>query len=55
MLDTIARLREAEGKEAFGPYSAYRRVGAIPFLEKRNDKVYGAEVHVGVDALPITR
>jgi DNA helicase HerA-like ATPase len=34
-LDTIAQLREAEGKEAFGPYSAYRSVDAILFLEKR--------------------
>jgi DNA helicase HerA-like ATPase len=38
-LDTIAQLREAEGKEAFGPYSAYRSVDAILFLEKRTGKV----------------
>ncbi len=38
-LDTIEQLREAEGKEAFGPYSAYRSIEAILFLEKRNDKV----------------
>jgi DNA helicase HerA-like ATPase len=38
-LDTIEQLREAEGKEAFGPYSAYRSVGAILFLEKRASKV----------------
>jgi hypothetical protein len=38
-LDTIEQLREAEGKEAFGPYSAYRSVEAILFLEKRADKV----------------
>ena len=25
-LETIEQLREAEGKEAFGPYSAYRSV-----------------------------
>jgi DNA helicase HerA-like ATPase len=54
-LDTIAQLREAEGKEAFGPYSAYRSVDAVLFLEKRTgvlrsptfnpnyrDKVYAA-------------
>jgi hypothetical protein len=34
-LATIEQLREAEGKEAFGPYSAYRSVEAILFLEKR--------------------
>jgi len=38
-LDTIEQLREAEGKEAFGPYSAYRSVEAILFLEKRAGKV----------------
>jgi hypothetical protein len=38
-LDTIEQLREAEGKEAFGPYSAYRSVDAILFLEKRTGKV----------------
>jgi DNA helicase HerA-like ATPase len=38
-LETIEQLREAEGKEAFGPYSAYRRVDAILFLEKRGSKV----------------
>ena len=32
-LETIEQLREAEGKEAFGPYSAYRSVAAILFLE----------------------
>jgi len=41
-LDTIEQLREAEGKEAFGPYSAYRSVGAILFLEKRGSKVRSA-------------
>jgi DNA helicase HerA-like ATPase len=41
-LETIEQLREAEGKEAFGPYSAYRRVDAILFLEKRADKVRSA-------------
>jgi DNA helicase HerA-like ATPase len=38
-LETIEQLREAEGKEAFGPYSAYRSVAAILFLEKRRDKL----------------
>lgn len=38
-LDTIEQLREAEGKESFGPYSAYRCVEAILFLEKTADKV----------------
>jgi len=38
-LETIEQLREAEGKEAFGPYSCYRSVKAILFLEKRAEKV----------------
>jgi DNA helicase HerA-like ATPase len=38
-LDTIEQLREAKGKESFGPYSAYRSINAILFLEKRNNKV----------------
>jgi len=38
-LETIEQLREAEGKEAFGPYSAYRSIDAILFLEKRNGRV----------------
>ncbi|MCW4008453.1 MAG: ATP-binding protein [Candidatus Bathyarchaeota archaeon] len=38
-LETIEQLREAEGKEAFGPYSAYRRVEAMLFLEKRGGRV----------------
>ena len=29
------QLREAEGKESFGPYSSYRHVDAILFLEKK--------------------
>ena len=37
-LDTTEQLREAEGKEAFGPYSAYRSVESVLFLEKRADK-----------------
>jgi len=38
-LDTIEQLREAEGKEAFGPYSAFRSVEAILFLEKGAGRV----------------
>jgi DNA helicase HerA-like ATPase len=38
-LETIEQLREAEGKEAFGPYSAYRSVSAVLFLEKRSGKL----------------
>jgi len=38
-LGTIEQLREAEGREAFGPYSSYRCVAAILFLEKRSGKV----------------
>lgn len=38
-LEMIEQLREAEGKEAFGPYSAYRSVDAILFLEKRSGNV----------------
>jgi len=38
-LETIEQLREAEGKEAFGPYSAYRSVASILFLEKRGGKL----------------
>src|SRR3972149_12279680 len=38
-LELIEQLREAEGKEAFGPYSAYRDVDAMLFLEKRGNRV----------------
>jgi len=38
-LDTIEQLREAEGREAFGPYTSYRSVAAILFLEKKAGKV----------------
>ncbi len=38
-LELIEQLREAEGKETFGPYSAYRNVEAMLFLEKRLEKV----------------
>jgi DNA helicase HerA-like ATPase len=34
-LELIEQLREAEGKEAFGPYSAYRSVDGVLFLERR--------------------
>jgi DNA helicase HerA-like ATPase len=38
-LELVEQLREAEGKEAFGPYSAYRNVDAMLFLEKRLGKI----------------
>lgn len=38
-LKMIEQLREAEGKEAFCPYSSYRSVEAILFLERRGEKV----------------
>jgi hypothetical protein len=38
-LKTTEQLREAEGKESFGPYSSYRNVEAILFLEKRGGKI----------------
>ena len=38
-LETIEQLREAEGKEAFGPYSSYRSVDSILFLEKKVGRV----------------
>ncbi len=54
-LKTDEQLREAEGKESFGPYSSYRYVDAMLFLEKESgrtrsptfnpdymDKVYAA-------------
>jgi DNA helicase HerA-like ATPase len=37
-LDTVEQLREAEGREAFGPYSAYRSVEAVLFLERKGGK-----------------
>ncbi len=37
-LDIMEQLREAQGKEAFGPYSAYRCVDAILFLERRGSR-----------------
>ena len=38
-LKTDEQLREAEGKEAFGPYSSYRCIEAVLFLERRNERV----------------
>ena len=38
-LKTDEQLREAEGKESFGPYSSYRHVDAILFLEKDARKI----------------
>ena len=38
-LKTDEQLREAEGKESFGPYSSYRHVDAILFLEKHAQRV----------------
>ncbi len=38
-LKTDEQLREAEGKESFGPYSSFRHVDAILFLEKRVERI----------------
>ncbi len=38
-LDMSEQLREAEGKESFGPYSSYRQVEAVLFLERKAEKV----------------
>lgn len=38
-LNTNEQLREAEGKESFGPYSSFRHVDAILFLEMTPDKI----------------
>jgi DNA helicase HerA-like ATPase len=38
-LNTNEQLREAEGKESFGPYSSYRHVNAILFLERNSDRI----------------
>jgi DNA helicase HerA-like ATPase len=38
-LKTDEQLREAEGKESFGPYSSYRYVDAILFLEKDEGRI----------------
>jgi DNA helicase HerA-like ATPase len=37
-LNTNEQLREAEGKESFGPYSSFRHVDAILFLERTSDR-----------------
>jgi hypothetical protein len=39
-LETREQLREAEGKESFGPYSSYRSVEAILFLEKKAGRTH---------------
>jgi DNA helicase HerA-like ATPase len=36
-LNTNEQLREAEGKESFGPYSSFRHIDAILFLERTSD------------------
>ncbi len=38
-LKTTEQLREAEGKEAFGPYSCFRNIEAILFLEKNEGRI----------------
>jgi hypothetical protein len=38
-LKTDEQLREADGKESFGPYSSYRHVDAVLFLEKEAERV----------------
>ncbi|MBN2254052.1 MAG: DUF87 domain-containing protein, partial [Kosmotogaceae bacterium] len=38
-LNTNEQLREAEGKESFGPYSSFRHVDAILFLERTSDRI----------------
>lgn len=38
-LDTGEQLREAEGKETFGPYSCYKNIEAILFLERKAGKI----------------
>lgn len=38
-LDMSEQLREAEGKESFGPYSSYRQVEAVLFLEEKDGRV----------------
>ncbi len=38
-LKTDEQLREAEGKESFGPYSSYRHVDAILFLERGAERI----------------
>lgn len=38
-LDTHEQLREAQGKESFGPYSSYRYVEAVLFLERIAERI----------------
>jgi len=38
-LETKEQLREAEGKEVFGPYSCFRSVEAVLFLEKTDSQI----------------
>jgi DNA helicase HerA-like ATPase len=38
-LDTGEQLREAQGKETFGPYSSYKSIEAILFLEKHKGRI----------------
>jgi len=38
-LDMSEQLREAEGKESFGPYSSYSQVEAVLFLEEKDGRV----------------
>jgi len=38
-LKTDEQLREAEGKESFGPYSSYRHIDAILFLQREGGRI----------------
>ncbi|MBX5327092.1 MAG: ATP-binding protein [Candidatus Bathyarchaeia archaeon] len=38
-LETGEQLREAQGKETFGPYSSYKSIEAILFLEKHKGRI----------------
>ncbi len=38
-LDTGEQLREAEGKETFGPYSCYKNIEAILFLQRKAGEI----------------
>ena len=38
-LNTTEQVREAEGKEALGPYSSYKSVESTLFLEKRSGRI----------------
>jgi DNA helicase HerA-like ATPase len=38
-LETGEQLREAQGKETFGPYSSYKSIEAILFLEKQKGRI----------------